>query len=304
MIPSPHKVMEDMADTRKLFFPRIYELFDRKIWDVADVILPDAVHFDFADITPSDAHTQFAFDMLDKGLYRLPFRSVFYTAKCSPETGLLCISEMVDGQMVHGVIACAAMLTSHDDHKRRYVPLLSIHYVEGADNEFHYRQASLDGQLRTRSTNEPLDGDMAEDSANRVVRAAFSFTAMLMSREIEQTIVPAPIKLNLSRQRKGRPQIKDRRVISIRMPQGVRMETGPLSGTRKSPIVHWRRGHVRRLRNGKLHSFPPVLVNGTEDAKNTVKPKLYQFAPCTAAAGRIEQALLQARSQDGEVEFR
>jgi hypothetical protein len=106
-----------------------------------------------------------------------------------------------------------------------------------------------------------------------VYHAVAGQVAMLSSREIEQKIIPAPAKLNRQRAKKGRLPIGERRIIRLR--PGFVASGGSIKGdgSRASPRMHWRRGHMRRLADGRIIPIPPTLINAAEGVE--IRPKDY-----------------------------
>lgn len=98
--------------------------------------------------------------------------------------------------------------------------------------------------------------------------------AMLNAKGIEQRVTPAPKNLNKKRVAAGKPPIGEVREIFVRV-GGVsyRASGDAESGHYRSPRLHWRRGHVRRLASGELTHVRPCLVGNrvgdeTPDYKN------------------------------------
>lgn len=85
--------------------------------------------------------------------------------------------------------------------------------------------------------------------------------AMLEAKGVEQRLTPAPKKLNKRRTAAGKPPIGEVREIFIRV-GGVSYRTSGEAeiGSHRSPRLHWRRGHVRRLPSGELTHVRPCLV--------------------------------------------
>lgn len=69
--------------------------------------------------------------------------------------------------------------------------------------------------------------------------------------------VPAPERLNAQRADKGRPPLFEYRILTIDMASAERAEG---EGTHASPRLHWRRGHVRSLEDGRKIAIKPCLV--------------------------------------------
>lgn len=85
--------------------------------------------------------------------------------------------------------------------------------------------------------------------------------AMLEAKGIEQRLTPAPARLNRKRVAAGKPPIGEIREIFIRVGGVSYRASGEAeTGSHRSPRLHWRRGHVRRLPSGELTHVRPCLV--------------------------------------------
>jgi len=92
---------------------------------------------------------------------------------------------------------------------------------------------------------------------------AYFFTAvgLLSSGMAQIEHVPAPEKLNKKRAIKGKSPISAHNVVKIRpMPTNHEGEGDGRKGVR----LHWRRGHVRKLADGKIAIVRPHLVGTRE----------------------------------------
>ena len=73
--------------------------------------------------------------------------------------------------------------------------------------------------------------------------------------------VAAPTKLNRKRERKGKPPLYEYKILRLPGGGGPRKAHGPSQGTHHaSPRFHLRRGHLRRLRSGKVTWVRPTSV--------------------------------------------
>lgn len=84
------------------------------------------------------------------------------------------------------------------------------------------------------------------DDLRRIIRAA---CVIATSRCALRHEIPAPDKLNKARIAKGRVPIYSHTIIEIKAFKAVDPETGETILERRSPRMHWRRGHLRHLRN-------------------------------------------------------
>jgi hypothetical protein len=84
----------------------------------------------------------------------------------------------------------------------------------------------------------------AEVAVHGVVEAA---CVILLSRCAERLAVLAPEPLNQRRAKLGRPPLYSHTIVEIRALQ--LSHDGQATMIRRSPRQHWRRGHIRRLRD-------------------------------------------------------
>ena len=101
------------------------------------------------------------------------------------------------------------------------------------------------------------------DSAGLLVDAGFgTVAALLRALATPQAIrreEPAPDRLNKQRERKGRLPIGPIVVIDVRASQRAAAQRKGEGGWTVRP--HWRRGHIRRLADGRVIPIPPCCVN-------------------------------------------
>jgi hypothetical protein len=90
--------------------------------------------------------------------------------------------------------------------------------------------------------------------------ALIGLTATLMSKEVERRSEPASAKLNAARRKKGKLPLLDVEIIKLAEVNGQEGGGYRLAGQRRSPRMHWRRGHIRRLPSGDCIPIAPTLV--------------------------------------------
>ncbi len=76
-----------------------------------------------------------------------------------------------------------------------------------------------------------------------------AFLKMLSCSNVRQEKIPAPVRLNKSRAKKGRPPIFEYHVLKVPGSPGTGVDRG---GSHASPRFHFRRGHVRKLSEERL----------------------------------------------------
>lgn len=116
--------------------------------------------------------------------------------------------------------------------------------------------------------------DFAEQYSDAHIAFFCSALAALSSRGPEIHTVPAPARLNKQRALKGKPPIFEYRVVQI--PAWARERAAGQGGSHASPRLHWRRGHDRRLGEGRK-TFVHAHLVGCAD--NGFVHKDYAVAP-------------------------
>jgi hypothetical protein len=101
----------------------------------------------------------------------------------------------------------------------------------------------------------------------RIVRAA---VVIMSSKTTERHVIPAPEKLNRTRAKQGKVPIFSHTLVEVRGVRIVNHDTGEVQVTDRHPRMHWRRGHIRRLRDGmgdirKVIWIAPMLVGLAEN---------------------------------------
>jgi hypothetical protein len=116
---------------------------------------------------------------------------------------------------------------------------------------------------------------LIRDAACNVGDPCWTALAMLQTDGVRVEHIPAPDRLNQQRARKGKHPI----------PARVKVHSGPYvtaltargkagshaagDGSRKAPVMHLRRGHVRRFDDGRQTWVRDALINAREDAAPT-----------------------------------
>lgn len=95
-------------------------------------------------------------------------------------------------------------------------------------------------------------------------RSLCGLTVALMSPDIETVDNPEPVKLNRKRERAGKMPIVAYRTVRIRPDARVRLRLGE-RGSASPPRMHWRRGHFRRLADGRVVPVAPTIVGAREN---------------------------------------
>jgi hypothetical protein len=125
----------------------------------------------------------------------------------------------------------------------------------------------------------PVSVEDQQADACRSAGVVAGLVSMLLSKDVIKISIPASDKLNKAREKKGKPCIRDAYEIRLRFggAQNAGASREPINGLgRKSPRMHWRRGHYRKhhLDPGRLIPIPPCLINASEEAE-AILPKDY-----------------------------
>jgi hypothetical protein len=289
---TPHEALESIYRIEDRLGSNLSDVFENSGWEFTKLALElQPVHFHFGNIMPENAHVDFANQLFDNHIFRLPFPYIFITNDISPSSALLGyqdIEAMGDADFLNVVTLGPFRVGSQgydqiiksDDinqdggYGEPASPLLMTFY----ENKEEIRWLSL--TKKGMQYNSRGDRFENEESLARVSRNSFhlmiGYTALLMSKEVNQQVFPAPERLNKRRLKKKKPPISERRVITIRSNYIGGGDVGDLISGRKSPIMHWRRGHIRRLKDRTI-PIPPMIINARDDS--VPEPKVYKFKP-------------------------
>jgi hypothetical protein len=136
--------------------------------------------------------------------------------------------------------------------------LMGCHELPGNDRWFLFsarkveKGAAYDAFWFFPSSNEVAfqkDTEGAKEHANGVVNLLLLFFSVLACSNVRAVDVPAPEALNKKRARSGKLPIKSHKVLHLVLPSSHNNRDA-LGGSHRSPRVHLRRGHIRRLENG------------------------------------------------------
>lgn len=293
---TPHSVIESMiaAEQETGGFDVLGTAIDLSVWPDALACLDRAVHFEMGDASPSREHTDFARELFQADMFRMPFPTTFWTSNLSRKVAVL-VAEWdpaswrpdTHGDQEDG-IGMLVLGTMKDRRARSdrswIVPVISIRVS-------HSRQrpeepANVSWRSLSRAMTRDKDGahltqaDM-EATADRVLRLVTGGVVMMMGPDVEQRIEPAPERLNRARAKRGRPAIGERRTIIVK-PHAIAALTGREAAEgfeRRAPHPHLRRGHMRVLHRGtdaqRIVPVVPCVVGISADARATLAPKQY-----------------------------
>lgn len=282
---TPHGAFESMKAVATAAGPQLYELFEKTAWDACFTgLLGKSVHFDYGDHVPTIEHTDFAHDLDMRGLLRWPFNTVFMYGKCSPKNGFLVVQGGGENEQIPEtkkmIIIFSPVVTGDTPAVAQQsfpaAPTMVV-WTDGDGDRINW-QAATHGLQHSRKTREEFGEPELEDRARRAWNLVRGWTVMLMSKDVEQVIVPAPKRLNQRRERKGKLAIRECRVIKIKSSTLREIGADHLDMERSSPRMHWRRGHFRTLPSGVVVPVAPTIVNATEGAKPLAKSYVFEGA--------------------------
>lgn len=269
---TPHGILEGMSAVESIAGEGLSNYFDVKVWKTARTLLSElAIDFDFRGAVPEASHIEFANDMIDRELFRLPFDVVLYRAHALPETAIVAMQ----GGGGHRLKFVTFGPVQFGVGGKGYGPLLTIGLTEGPCSSARIDWKSVTTIThRSRKTGRVWADEDYQEAADKVLNFILGGTALLMSRDVETTTVPAPDRLNKKRERNGRIPIRESRVVKIRAHAKDRQERA--SRDFVSPRMHWRRGHFRRVREDLIVPVAPTIVGAREGA--VIQPKTYEVS--------------------------
>jgi hypothetical protein len=233
----------------------------RLTWNTIKGQLAIAVPFTFSNVQAENAHLEFGGTLLENKMLVLPFESVLISADKFPKTALMA------GIARERLVVVAFGRFGYPGAPENVTCPFCVSASDvafGVDNPLIHVSPILAGA-----------DDNVYDNGLWAFQEALAFLTLLLSKEIDHRIEPAPVKLNAKRARMGRPPIPERHTITIRK-DILRTFSGNSSSTQgspASPIMHWRRGHLRHLSNGSVLKIAPTVVN----AQDAVKPVIKQY---------------------------
>lgn len=278
---TPHGVISDIRTATKAGHSRHWHS-DMLIEAVQ--VIATAVHFDFGAIKPLTAHVQFGHDMLSRGLFRLPFETIFLTGQTIPYTGI-CIRQTVEGDYLKRLeLFTCAPARSADLAIDYAMPSLWGELVV-ADGEIdmiahgtvNWKSMTVDPH-RSRTTGREWTADDYHEASEKVLNFVEGAVSFLMAKDIEARLEPAPDKLNNRRIAQGKFPIGPRFVVRVR-PEAREAYRRAADGDGAHPgvICHFRRGFFRdlgfpRKKDGeRIIPVAPTIVGARDDAKPMVK---------------------------------
>lgn len=261
-------------------------------------LLGDAVMFDFGTTLPDKTHTDFALDLYEKGLFRLPYPVSAFSFRARPSATVYVDAKKPAGAMLvlhmdsQGGMSCL-MVTEQQEPGGKSVGAVPIGIVMKMKLKVFdpaTSTATIEDETfpllseRLMKMMYGVDGKqgqavMRERLVSNMVNA-MGFVVMLMSKGVSAQRFEAPAKLNKSRLAKGKALIGDRYVVSLDLESQYRIATEDgeedIAGHKRgSPRVHWRRGVFRVLH------------------RDSERERIVPVAPCIVGAGGNDGYILK-----------
>lgn len=269
---TPHTAIESMQRVEKLFGDKLHDNFMEQGWVAARNALEICTHFNFGAAAPEMAHAEFAADLVDQNLFRMPYPHMLMTGECSPGSGLLVVDELNnETKPFLCVITMSPFQVGEGGKAVLKLAAVPTMLTVLLPDEEEIRWTAVAGKgLQMNRKGEMLNEADIHDRSQRAYGLAVSWTALLMSKDVETVRVSAPDRLNLKRARQGRLAIRESMVVKIRAEARERQRQAALGYARNAPKMHWRRGHFRHLNEkhgGGIIPIAPQIINATEEAK-------------------------------------
>lgn len=228
-------------------------------WDTIKGQMAKAVPFQYLNTQPSPAHLEFGGTLLENRMFVMPFESVLISSERFPKTYL-----MAGIARERLVVVAFGRFGYPGAPKDVTCPFC----VAASDVGF-----TVDHPVVHVSPILAGEDDNVYDNGLWAFQEALAHLTLLLSKEVEHRVEPAPGRLNAKRIKQGRPPVPERHTITIRKDiiRTFSRERSGGPGSHASPIMHWRRGHLRHLTNGKILKIAPTVVNAQDSAKPVIK---------------------------------
>jgi len=261
-------------------------------------IIDQAVLFTFPDdMGDIDEHCAFAIDLFERGLFTLPFpvTALAFERDLGPPQGkrggMIVLS--MDAEKRISAISCSEVDDARD---LKAIPVGVV--LRAVVASAGPKAGTIHAETTAAVVNDKIAAAMfgpgvagRETMRQRLLNNtvnALALVVMLMSKGVATEHIPAPERLNRSRQKKGKPLIRDRYLIRVDMGAAYTIQhpdgsTSDITGhVRGSPRMHWRRGHFRTIARGsdreRVIPVAPALIAANEFAE-TVRSKSYTVRP-------------------------
>lgn len=266
---TPHGVLEDMGQFERLA-PVNMARVDMERWNMATEALKDEsfARFDFSQAMPTDEHIDFGIEMLRMGAFRLPYGTVVLCF----ENELVVAQEDAAEDRLNGLRIIYYMRLNTREGRAFALPILIANLFFPANGKNVIGRISQDEWLGAM----PNGDELSPNGLNRYqsqtswcLDQILGASCMLKSKGVVTQVVEAPENLNKSRIAKGKPRIAT--FVKVKIDRHVATSEGGKSD-RKSPKMHWRRGHFREISGGRVIPVSPALVSAAHDGWAAPKP--------------------------------
>jgi hypothetical protein len=213
-------------------------------------------------------HMEFAQDLIERRIFRLPFPTVIYEFAChgsynegedvKPGRQLVMIADVSE-------LPNATMIGhEHEPAHTNFIVMggcsgdgctciLSPAVVRlspsGAIVAGPIFQMARDAYGRLSDADVAGSNQEMWNNTQKALRESLCCTTLVMSKCVEKHTEPAPVKLNRVREKKGKLPIPPTTFVKLKLGaiQGPRLDLG---GTHASPRIHYRAGHFRVIHRG------------------------------------------------------
>lgn len=255
--------------------------FSSKIWEIGDLIDRSAIEVDLWNKQKIDLTSKFRFgdrsqpggseqvfinfgkDLLKRGLLRLPFdKTVFEFEgdlgdKRHDRYVYLC--EYINNDFAISVLSLRRRKDSSAWESISKSPLILT-----SDNNVYYIDRSA-----TRGSTRHQQDYIKSITDTDALTCIFGCVALSASCFVQKQVI-VPTHLQKARSRAGKPPLYEFKIVELEIANSIHR---PHIGTHASPVLHWRRGHYRRLsHSGNIIPVAPCLVG---DAANGIVDKDY-----------------------------
>jgi hypothetical protein len=150
----------------------------------------------------------------------------------------------------------------------------NIKPASGDMGALSYKIGLISSDIFSGNKDGSLD-DSLSTTAMEYATSAFGALWSLMAKGVETEEVPSSPKLDKKNKAKGLPRTTSYVKVKINEPTRS-YRPGELGSTHASPRPHWRRGHLRRLGDGRDTYVRPCLVGGESGSYCDPGLKMYK----------------------------
>jgi hypothetical protein len=285
---SAHKIQECLANYIQLYSPLSWDRIDKSESEVlkdqenyikkSRGLLVSAVKFDLGEISLKKSQTLFdtGKECAEEGLFRLPFEETYVETTLVDDLvkrrcGSLFIpaSEFFDEavferhpEFIGGTAALNFVRKSDPEAARGSWEIPTLIAVFNRE----FTETYIVPAAKELVDYAALTEDQCQEAARFNTAMLYIMHSLINARGVELQTEPAPIKLNRKRIQRNKPPLYEHHTLKI----GGYSSSGRVLGvgaSHASPRAHWRRGHIRTIRQGtpqqKRIAIPACLINGS-----------------------------------------